>query len=223
LDEGIGELEAAHALAVDIGHRYGEMFSLEGQGSLLAFCNRHAEARPLLEHALILAEAIGARRYQGALLTELAEVELAQGRAKRAQARIGHALARLRESGMRFWGPMALAISARLSDDACERERARAEAETVLAQGCASHNHIGYHRIGIDDALARAEWPRALAHAAALERYTASEPLPYANFLIARARVLVGIKARPSDSHLLAELAKLQAEAARVHWPIGWA
>ncbi len=222
LDEGIGELEAAHALAVDIGHRYGEMFSLEGQGSLLAFCNRHAEARPLIERALALAEAIGARRYQGALLTELAEVELAQGHADAARAWIGHALSLFQESGMRFWGPMALALSARLHDDVRERERARAEAEAVLAQGCASHNHIGYHRIGIEDALARGEWARGLDHAAALESYTAAEPLPYSDFLIARARVLIGLAARPADPALLVELSRLRAEAARVRWPIGW-
>ena len=223
MDEGIGELEAAHALAVDIGHRYGEMFSLEGQGSLLAFCNRHAEARPLIERALELAEAIGARRYQGALLTELAEVELAQGHADAARASIGHALSLFQESGMRFWGPMALAVSARLHDDARERERARAEAEAVLAQGCASHNHIGYHRIGIDDALARGEWARG-ARPCGGARVATRRPsrcrTPISS--IARARVLIGLAARPADPALLVELSRLRAEAARVRWPIDW-
>ena len=156
------------------------------------------------------------------LLAERAEVLLALGRTDEARAEVERALALFRETGMRFWGPMALALRARMQADARERERDRAEAEALLAQGCASHNHIGYHRIGIDDALARGEWPRALAHAAALESYTAAEPLPYSDFLIARARVLVGLAARPSDPKLLAELAKLRAEAARVRWPIGW-
>jgi hypothetical protein len=74
----------------------------------------------------------------------------------------------------------------------------------------------------MDDALALGEWPRALAHAAALESYTAAEPLPYSDFLIARARVLAGLAARPADPTLAAELLRLRAEAARARWPIDW-
>ena len=222
IDEGIAELEAAHALAVEIGNRYAEMFTLEGQGSLLAFCNRYADALPLIERGLALAEAIGARRYRRRCSPSVPRpCSRWVARTRRART-VERALALFRETGMRFWGPMALALRARLQDDERERERDRAEAEALLAQGCASHNHIGYHRIGIEDALARGEWPRALAHAAALERYSAAEPLPYSDFLIARARVLVGLAARPADPALLAELARLRAEAARVRWPIDW-
>jgi tetratricopeptide (TPR) repeat protein len=193
-DEGMADTETAHRLAVEIGYRYGEMFTLESQGSLLVFCHRHADALPFLERGLALADAIGAKRYVAMVLAEHAEALLALGRADEARSEVERGLALFRETGMRFWGPMALGLRARMQDDPRARERDREEAETLLAQGSASHNHIGYHRIGIDDALARGEWPRALAHAAALERYTAAEPLPYSNFLIARARVLVGAR-----------------------------
>ncbi len=107
-------------------------------------------------------------------------------------------------------------------DDADEREQCRTEAEALLAQGCASHNSILFYRHGIEDALARGEWARGLEHAAALEAYTRAEPLPYSDFLIARARTLVGLASDPDDRALHEEFSRLRAEAERVRWPIGW-
>ena len=221
-DESFADLESARALAVKLGNRYAEMFTLECQGSLLTFCDRYADARPFVERGLVLAEAIGARRYEATLLTVLSEIEFAMGRTDEARERIERALALFRDTGMRFWGPMALGIRARMQDDERERERDRAEAEAILAQGCASHNHIGYHRRGIDDTLARGEWARALGHASALEDHMATEPLAYCNFLIARARVLTGLAAHPDDAALRENLAHLRVEAERVRWPISW-
>jgi hypothetical protein len=185
-DEGMADFETANRLAVEIGYRYGEMFMLESQGSILVFCNRHAEPS-VHRRGLALCRRDRRSPYMAMLLAERAEVLLALGQAGEARADVERGLALFRETGMRFWGPMALAMRARMQADVRERERDRAEAETLLAQGGASHNHIGYHRIGMDDALARGEWPRALAHAAALESYTAAEPLPYSDFLVARA------------------------------------
>ena len=222
-DEAFADLEAARALAVRLGNRFAEVFSFQAQCSLLIFCNRYAEARPFLERGLELARAIGAKRYEATLLTELADIELAAGRRPQARERIEQALAMFRETGgMGFWGPMALGLRARLQEHETERERDRHEAEAILAAGCLSHNHIGYHLYCIDDALDRREWARALGHAAALETYTAREPLPYCDFLVARARALVGLSTTPDDEALQRMLARLQEEAQRLRWPIGW-
>jgi len=198
------------------------MLALESQGLLLSFCDRHADAEPLLERGLVLAEAIGARRFQSLVLAGLAACALATGRLPAARDRIERSLALSREIGMGFCGPMALGVKARLLDDAHERERCRAEAEALMARGCASHNLINYHRHGIDDALARGEYARGLEHAAALEAYTRGEPLPYCDFLIARARVLIGLASHPDDPRLREELSRLRREADRVRWPIAW-
>ncbi len=221
-DAGIADMEAARALAVEVGDRHGEMFTLEGEGSLLVFCDRYADALPVLERAQVLAAAIGARRYESTLLAGLAEGALGLGRTAEARDLIDRALALSRETGMRFYGPLILGIKARLHDDPRERERCRAEAEALLALGCVAHNPIGYYRHSIEDALARGEWPRVLEHAAALEDYTRAEPLPYTDLTIARARVLVGLASHPDDPELHEELGRLRAEADRVRWPIGW-
>jgi len=221
-DAGIADIKAARALAVQVGDRHGEMFTLEAEGLLLAFCDRHSDAGHVLERGLALAETIGARRYQSTLRLAMAEAALVAGRLDEARAHVERALALSRETGMRFCGPLLLGIKARLHDDAREREQCRAEAEALLAQGCVGHNSIGYHRYGIEDALARGEWARGLEHAAALEAYTRAEPLPYTDFLIARARVLIGLASRPEDRALNEELSRLRAEAERVRSPIGW-
>ena len=221
-DAGIVDILAARALAVQVGDRHAEMFTLESEGLLLAFCDRHSNAGHPLELGLALAEAIGARRYQLTLRLAMAEVAFATERVDEAREHVERALALSRETGMRFCGPLLLGLKARLHDDARDRERCRAEAEALLAQGCVGHNPIGYHRYGIEDALARGEWARGLEHAAALEAYTAAEPLPYSDFLIARARVLIGLVSRRDDPALQTELSRLRAEAERIRWPIGW-
>ena len=221
-DESFADLEAARALAVKLGNRYAEMFTLEGQGSLLTLCDRCTEARPFIERGVELAGAIGAKRYEATLITELAEVDFAAGRTIEAREHIDRALALFREIGMAFWGPTALGLRARMHEDERDRQRDRAEAEAIFAGGCLSHNHIGYHRFGIDDALGRGEWERARRHAAALEKYTAAEPLPYCDFLVARARTLIGLIENPDDGALQSELARLSEEARKLRWPIGW-
>ena len=177
----------------------------------------------MLARGLALAETIGARRFQSIILAGLADVR-ARGRARRARRASGSS-ARSRWRGKPGWafaGRWCSASRPGCLDDTREREQCRAEAEALLAQGCASHNTIDYHRQGIEDALARGEWARGLEHAAALDAYTRAEPLPYSDFLIARARVLVGLASRPADQGLHDELARLRADAERVRWPIAW-
>lgn len=221
-DAGIADIEAARSVAVQVGDRHGEMFTLESQGLLLVFCNRFADAGPLVERGLALAEAIGARRYQTTILLAMAEAAFAHGRSDEAHERIERALALSRETGMRFCGPLLLGLKARLQDDAREREQCCIEAEALLAKGCVGHNAIGYYRYGIEDALARGEWSRVLERIGALADYTRREPLPYSDFLMARGRTLVALAQRPQDATLQAELSRLRADAERLRWPLDW-
>jgi len=221
-DAGIACMEAANALARQVGDRHGEMFSLESLGLLLAFGARYKESEPVLERALTLASSLGARRYQGILLTVLAEVSLSLGRTAEAHDRNEQALLFARETGMRFMGPYILALKARMESDPIKRDEYRAEGQGLLDQGGVGHSPIGYHRLGIEDTLARGEWEKARMHAAALESYTSNEPLPYTDLLIARGRALAALGENSHDAAARSELLRLKAEATRVKWPIGW-
>ncbi len=221
-DAGIADMKAGRALAVKLGDRHGEMFSLESEGLLLVLCNRYHEAVPVLERGLVLAEAIGARRYQATMLCALAEADAAQGRPDAAIEHIERALTLSRETDMRFCGPMILAVKSALQRDRNEREASRREAEALLAQTCVGHNSISYHRCGIEDTLARGEWARARAHAEALDDYTRAERLPFADLLIARGRALAALGEDPRDVPARAEVLRLKREAERIDWRIGW-
>ena len=221
-DEGIADIREARARAVQVGDRHGEMFTLNTEGLLLALCNRYDETDQVIQRGLVLAEAIGAQRYQAMLLFAMAESALERGRADEARDAIEHSLALSRETGMRFCGPLLLGVKARLEEDAGVRAHCHGEAEALLAQGGPGHNAIGYYRYVLEDAIARREWSRALEQVAALGTYTRAEPLPYTDFLIARGRTLIGLSSRPDDPALRAEFDRLRAEAARLRWLIRW-
>jgi hypothetical protein len=127
-----------------------------------------------------------------------------------------------RETTMTFCGPYLLGLLAGIAEDPATREACRAEAEALLAKVCISHSHIAYHRLAIDDAVARNDWPRALENVAALADFTRAEPVPYCDFLIARGRALVALGQLPRNAGLRAEVAALRAEAERLRWPIRW-
>jgi tetratricopeptide (TPR) repeat protein len=221
-DAGLAEIRIGLALALKVGDKHAEMFALESQGVVLTTCARYGEAEPALRRSLELAEAMGARRYQVFGLACLAECLLASGRHAEALAATERALGIARASGMAFGGPIILGLRQRMVGDPVERERGEAEASDLFASGSIAHNQIGYRRHVIEDAIARRDWPRALAHAAALEEYTRAEPLPSCDFIIARARVIAALAAQPEDPDSLRELARLKDEAARLDWPITW-
>lgn len=221
-DRGTADMLAARAAAVQLGDRHAEMLSLESLGALAVMCNRYEEAQPWIRRGLQLAELLGARRYEVILLGSLAECALHTGRPAEARESVERAVALARATGAGFSLPWVLAIKLRMLDDAGEREHCIAEAESVLAGIAMSHSHMAFRRNAIEDALARADWQQVVRQADELEDYTSAEPLPYCDFLIARARTLVGLAQRPEDPALRADLTRLRTEAERVAWPIGW-
>ena len=135
-------MEAARALAVRSAIGTAKCSRWNRRVCCSSFCDRYAEAEPLLERGLALAEAIGARRYQSILLAGLAEARARTG-ARRRGARADRARARAvaRNRACASAGRWLLGLKARMHDDPREREQCRAEAEALLAQGCVGHNH----------------------------------------------------------------------------------
>ena len=86
-------------------------------------------------------------------------------------------------------GPWLHGIQALLESDPEARRRALAEGEAQLAN-CVSHNHIFLREVAIDAALDGGDWEAVAAHADKLRRYTADEPLPLSDFIIARGHAL---------------------------------
>jgi hypothetical protein len=117
---------------------------------------------------------------------------------------------------VRFFGPLILSILAETTDDAEERRSALSEGEAILAGGAVSHNYFWFYGDAIDVALRDQDWTAAIRYATSLEAYTSAEPLPWADFVIARGRALAAIGAGRRDSALMAELRRLHGEAQRL-------
>jgi hypothetical protein len=170
----------------------------------------HAEA------ALTLAQQLGARRFETEALIFLAELHRLAGRPAQALADAEEAVKISREIGMAFLGAFALGTLALASEDPAARRAALEEGEALLEAGAVSHNHLLFRRDAIEAYLGLGDWDSVECSAAALSRYTQSEPMPFANFYIARGRALAACERGLSDATALAALEDLRREGERL-------
>jgi hypothetical protein len=118
-----------------------------------------------------------------------------------------------RETSPTFLGPIALSALALASDDPTARQTALQEAEALLRAGAVSHNHLLFPRDAIEAYLEAGDWEGVERTAADLDRYTQSEPLPFADFYVARGRALAAFCRGRSDT---AELERVRDEGERL-------
>jgi len=209
--------DTAIARAVLVGHRRAEMI-----GHHAAFFCRHAlmdfeAASRHAEAALTLAQQLGARRFETEALAFLTELHRLAGRRAEAIANAEEAVRISRETSLVFLGPFALGALALATDDPTARRAALEEAEALLRAGAVSHNHLLFPRDAIEAYFEAGDWERMEHCAAELERYTRSEPLPFADFYIARGRALAAFGRGQSDTReLTAELERVRARGEQI-------
>jgi hypothetical protein len=92
-----------------------------------------------------------------------------------------------------------------------ERDRLLAEGELLLRQGSVGHNHLWFYRDAIEAMLVAGDAAGALRYSAALETYTASEPLPWADLFVARGRALASVLQGRDPTAIRRELSNLRA------------
>ena len=115
--------------------------------------------------------------------------------------------------GTTFFGPIALAIWASLSEDNESRREALKEAEGILDSGCVAHNHFWFGEVAIEQSLCAGEWDAALHFADRLEAYMQDQPLEWPSYICARGRALAAWGRGDRSSALLDEIARLKASA----------
>jgi hypothetical protein len=87
----------------------------------------------------------------------------------------------------------------------------------LLRAGAVSHNHLLFPRDAIEAYLEGGDWEGVERSAAGLAQYTQSEPLPFADFYVARARALAASGCGQSDTgELAAELKRLCDDGERL-------
>jgi len=212
-------LEAGHAAAqaaAKVGHQRAELnarlaiiFALYALLRLDA-CREEAAKVEALVHRL------GAWRFEQSYLIYVARAALAEGQQSQAIPLLQRALDVGQRTGMGFHGPQILAVLALALDEANARRRALAEGEAVIRRGCVGHNQLWFYPDAIETALDLCDYDEAERYAAALEGYTRPEPLPWAEFFIARGRVLAAYGRDKRDDETLRELRRLRGDADRL-------
>ena len=194
-------IDEAIELAHRIGDRRAEMLALLCLCTSLQVGGRTEECRACAQQALELARHLGAARFQAEALSIVA-ASLESSDRDTAMRLSEEALQLGRETGMSYCGPVLLSIVARITEDAGRRARLLTEGEALLAAGCVSHNHLEFHGNAIEVGLRAGTWQEVRRHGAALQAYTAGEPVPLTDVLIRRAFLLadLGEKRTPVET-----------------------
>lgn len=167
------------------------------------------------ELALRLVQALGAKRFEGQLHGLNAMIALRRGDRQRALELADAGLAVCRAHGMGHIGPWLHGVRALVETDPQARLQILQEGERVLALGCVSHNHVQLREVAIDALLEIGDWDGVEANCERMRRYTAAEPLPTTEFMIARGRALARFGRGERGADLRYALLELREVATR--------
>ena len=114
-------------------------------------------------------------------------------------------------TGIGFHGPRLYGLRARLAENDDERHQWLNWGEDLLREGANAHNFLWFHRDAIDACLAAKEMKQVRYHSSALGEFVMADPLPWAEFFVARGRALADCGEGHSDLSAL-ENAKEQGQ-----------
>ncbi len=216
VQDGLEDTLAAVEAAARVNHHRAEMI-----GCLcVQYMTLETGDWPLLkeytDRGAVLAERLGARRFEADCLHILARCHVVEGRPKEALDLLRKAITISRETGIGYCGARVLGVIALATDDPDERKRAIEEGEAILRSGAIAHNHFWFYREVMEAALNLGDWSVATSYAQALEDFTRAEPLPWTDFFIARGRALTAFGRGGRDAATIDKLRRLRDEAERV-------
>jgi class 3 adenylate cyclase/tetratricopeptide (TPR) repeat protein len=215
--EAIDDQRDAASMAARVGNRRTELLALLLLGELLVDHGDLERAYAALEDALRIADALGNRRYRLYGLYELGRAVWHDERRRgEAPSLLREALELSRGTGMTFLGPRVLAAMALAGGRESSRRAALQEGETIVRSGCLAHVALWFYRDALEASLNAGDWDAADDYAAAFEAYMRPEPLPWAEFFIARGRALAAHGRGRGDEATFGELQRLRAEAERL-------
>jgi DNA-binding SARP family transcriptional activator/tetratricopeptide (TPR) repeat protein len=176
-----------------VGDRRSELIVHLVAASTQIMQGRFEESRTHAKLALEFAQRVGARRFQAECLGMLSDASIAAGDKEEARRLLTDALEIARDTAMTYCGPVLLSLMARATDDPAHRAAVLREGEAILAEGCVSHSYFEFYWNATDVSLETGEWSEARRYADALAAYTSEESIPWAEFVIARARLLADV------------------------------
>jgi class 3 adenylate cyclase/tetratricopeptide (TPR) repeat protein len=169
-----------------------------------------------IDRARILAQRLGARRFEAQTLLVLSYILREEGRRADALERLQEALVISRETGVGFAGPRVLSAIALTTDDPAQRSRSLSEALALLGNGSLAHNHFFVRRDAMEIALGEGDGSAVEQHAAALAAFAAAESNGWVEFFAARGRALADHAGGRRDAAIRTELDRLRTEGLRL-------
>jgi class 3 adenylate cyclase/tetratricopeptide (TPR) repeat protein len=215
LSPAVRDCEEALSLSEETGQPRAELIALGG-GDILTETGKVDEGERWAKRRLALARRFRSRRFASAAFSQLSRTACVRGNWEESEQFAQDALDSLHDGELAFNGAIAfgrLALSTRNSD---RRRFALGEGEELLRGDCVSHNYLYFYPDAMDTCLQTGEWDEVDRYAQALEDYTSAEPLPYADFLIARGRALAAFGRGKRDDATMQELQRLRDEGERV-------
>lgn len=212
------DIRAAIDLAEKSRSQRAQMVALEG-GTYLADMGNVPEGKAWIEQRLNIARRLHARTFEISALAHLGNIAVKEGHRSEAVELAQEAIDMLRgsETSKRFWGPYALGTLALATDDPdCRRSALEEGQEELLNGDCLSLNYLWFYRDAMEASLQAKAWDNVERYAMALEDYTRTEPLPWSDYYIARARTLAAFGRGNRDDATAKELLHLRDEAERV-------
>ncbi|MDC1287930.1 AAA family ATPase [Gammaproteobacteria bacterium] len=211
------DYDEAIEMAVKTHDLRSEVHALTG-GLMWAEMGDYKEGMEWLDRGLTITRKIGSKLFEIQIPYFSSRLMSMQGDYSQARKFAQDALSVLRhsESGMTFRGPTVLGIYAIALDDPDKRHDILREAEIMLEGKCLAGNHLDFREYAMQACLQAGEWDEVDRHAQELEEYTASEPIPRCNLLIARGRALAAYGRGKRSLEVIDELRKVHQEASRV-------
>ena len=210
--QGLADLEAAIAAARRVGDPRSELIGRVAESTIALFCGEHEQVRQTSERALALSRQLGARRFEAELLALLGHALGELGGVADAQVLLQQASTLSLEVAPTYCGPWCLGVQALFTPNVHRAKEMLAQAETLLADGCVSHNYLEFHRFAMEFHLRHGEFRDVRRHAAALTAYTREEPLPWSEIVVRRGEWLADQADDPTRADLAPRRAALERE-----------
>ena len=196
----------AQMVAAAVGAYVGDVKGDREQGILWA------------QKCIEIAQRLGAPLFEACGLEYLGRFAFQNDKVEKARQLIHEGLRLLRDSsaGMRFNGARHLGALAIVSEDTDERIAALDEGKQLLRKGALGHNHLWFYRDAMEASLEMQQWDEVERYAAALERCTHDEPLPWGEFYISRARLLAKYRRGRYKESVVEKIRNLREQAEKL-------
>ena len=207
--------QRAIELARRIAHRRGEMTARAQMAMVRGWIGGDwREAGTHLDIALEIARSLGSKRFEANALFFGGLLAIRAGHIAAGREKLHAAIALSAEVGMVFLGAQLVGTLARIEVDPVARRGYLAQGEELLKQGAVSHNVFTFLECAIHASLAAADGSEAERYCDMLGAFTAGEPLPWADFIMARGRALARAGRGETGAALVGELEALRRQAA---------